>query len=145
MMYMNSIRNKKYSVITLSCFQITKSNPQGFFGILEIRFSENRWKIILQTLIYIRDMNNNHINIVWCCRRSPAPLFLIMIFRDFSGFFGIFRMSVFQGKKSPNDKTHFDLENWYPLILSYQSAVDRYPAPSLSQSSRLLSQEMIKI
>ena len=36
-------------------------------------------------------MNNNHINIVWCCRRSPAPLFLIMIFRDFSGFFRIFR------------------------------------------------------
>ena len=31
-------------------------------------------------------MNNNHINIVWCCRRSPAPLFLIIIFRDFSGF-----------------------------------------------------------
>ena len=66
-------------------------------------------------------MNNNHINIVWCCRRSPAPLFLIMIFQDFSGFFGIFQdfsgffgifkisMSVFQGEKSPNDKTHFDL------------------------------------
>ena len=56
-------------------------------------------------------MNNNHINIVWCCRRSPAPLFLIMIFRDFSEFFGIFKisMSVFQGKKSPNDQTYFDM------------------------------------
>ena len=66
-------------------------------------------------------MNNNNIDIVWCCCRSPAPLFLIMLFRDFSGFFRIFRdfsgffgifeisMSVFQGKKSPNDKTYFDL------------------------------------
>ena len=43
-------------------------------------------------------MNNNHINIVWCCRRSPATLFLIMIFRDFSGFFRIFRdFSGFSG------------------------------------------------